>query len=114
MSKTKVTGRVKLLKALLYNSHMIYIRMIGKDYIEYLLEYKGEIYSGYNIMLLNEGRSKLSKKDISLFSDMTMAMAQTTLDALLGIKMDSNTEKMAKVFEEGRKKLEGKKNATSI
>jgi len=112
MSKTKIIGRVKLLKALLYNSHMIYIRMIGKDYIEYLLEYKGEIYSGYNIMLLNKGgRSKLSKKDISLFSDLTMAMAQTTLDALLGVRMDTNTEKIAKVVEEGSKKLKGKKNA---
>jgi len=109
MSKTKVTGRVKLLKALLYNSHMIYIRMIGKDYIEYLLEYKGEIYSGYNIMLTNEDKNKLSKKDISLFSDMTMAMAQTTLDALLGIKMNTKTEKIVKVVGEVLDK--GNKNA---
>ncbi len=41
----KVKGRVRILRANLVHEHMVYIRMIGKDYFEYLVEFNGEIYS---------------------------------------------------------------------
>ena len=52
----KVKGRMKVLKVIPHLGHMVYIRQIGKDYFEYLLEYSGQIYSSYIIILPEEGK----------------------------------------------------------
>jgi len=83
LKKVKTKGRVKILKVHLYNSHMIYIRMFGKDYFEYLVEYNGEIYSSYIIITPREGKKKLSKKEIDQCVALINAGAEATIDTLL-------------------------------
>ena len=105
----KVKGRMKVLKATLYKGHMIYIRMIGKDYFEYLLEYNGEIYSSYIIITPQENKKKLSKGEISACADMIYSGAEATLEALLGEDtVDEQTKKYVEVFEKNRKNVEKK------
>ncbi len=107
--KTKpVTGFVRIVKAILYKGHMVYVRMLGNDYFEYLLDYNGQIYSSYIIMKPAKGKKKLTEDEILQCSALIYAGAEATLDELLGIKMDEKTEEYAKAFEENREKVEGK------
>ena len=64
---------------------MIYIRMIGTDYFEYLLEFGGEIYSSYIIITPQEGKKKLSKREIFECMALIHMGAEATLDSLLGV-----------------------------
>lgn len=105
------SGKVKILRATLYKSHMVYIRMIGNDLFEYLLEYNGQIYSSYNIIKPRKGEKVLSEQDIADCRDLTMAMAETTLDELLGHTVEGETKEYAELFEKNREKVE---DATSV
>jgi len=108
-------GRVKVLKAILYKSHMIYVRMIGTDYFEYLLEYKGEIYSSYIIIKPRGNHSKLSQSEIGECMALIYTGAEATLDQLLGVKVDEKTKQIVETFEQSREKVEGKdKDAPSV
>jgi hypothetical protein len=110
----ETVGRVRILKAVLYNSHMIYIRMIGKDYFEYLTEYNGEIYSGYIIITPSGKKKKLTEDEIQQCSALVYAGAEATLDTLLGIKVDDETEKSIELFEKNRDKVEGKGDKDAV
>lgn len=110
----QVTGRVRILKAVLYRSHMIYIRLIGEDYFEYLTEYNGEIYSGYIIIKPREGKKKLSDIEIGQCRDLIYSGAEATIDMKLGVKVSEKDKKIIELFEKNRKVIEGKKNAKTI
>lgn len=93
----KIKGRVQVLKANLYKGHMVYIRKIGSDYFEYLLEFNGEIYSSYIIITPREGKTKLSKKEIEECASLIYTGATSTLDVLTDTT--DITEKDAKIVE---------------
>jgi hypothetical protein len=104
----KVKGIVKILKALPYKGHMVYIRRIYQEYFEYLLEYNGEIYSAYIIITPAKGKKRLSKSEVDQCSALVNAGAESTLDALLGDKAESGVaEAVVKAGEEIQ-------NATSV
>lgn len=103
---TEDKGRVRILKAILYKSHQIVIRMIGEDYFEYLLEYNGQIYSSYIIITPAENKEKLTEEQIAECRDLIYAGAEATLDQLLGVELDKQQQEYIEVFEENRKKIE--------
>lgn len=110
----KDEGRVRVLRATLYKSHMVYVRMIGEDYFEYLLEYNGEIYTGYIIIKPREGETSLSEDEIRQSAALIYAGAEATLDTLLNdIEVDEQTKHYIETIEKSRDKIEkkGKKNA---
>ena len=114
LNPIKVKGRIKILKALLYKSHMIYIRMIDAEIFEYLLEYNGEIYSSYIIITPEEGKTELTEGQIAQSAALILAGGTATLDALLGHKVDDQTKEILGKFEEGREFMEGQKDAKGV
>lgn len=104
----KVKGRVRVLRASLYEGHKVIIRMIGDDYFEYLLEYNGEIYSSYIIITPAKGKTKLTKAEISECVGLIYAGAESTIDALSGKEVSEGEKKLVEVFEGQRKAVEGK------
>lgn len=106
----KVKGRMKVLKVIPYMGHMVYIRQIGKDYFEYLLEYCGEIYSSYIIILPEEGKKKLTKSQVNGCVEMVYAGAEATINALMGVEVSDEDKKIVEVFEDAVKKTEKVKN----
>ncbi len=93
----KTEGRMRVLRATLYKSHMVYVRMVGTDYFEYLLEYNGEIYSSYIIITPKKGSKKLTEDEINQAAALAYAGAEATLDQLLG--HDEVSEDMKKYIE---------------
>ena len=105
----KVRGRVNILKASIYEGHVIKILMIDKDLFMYLTEYNGDIYMGHIVMSPKEGCKKLTPLEISLSRDMIYTGALATLDMVMKKKVDKETKKIVEVFEKSRKKVQGKK-----
>ena len=95
----KTRGRVKVLLATLYKGHKVIIRMIGKDYFEYITECNGEIYSSYIIIKPREGKKKLSKTEISECTYLIYSGAEATLDALLGRELTDEEKALEKALE---------------
>jgi len=105
MKHKKVKGRMKVLKVYPYRDHLIYIRMIGKDYFEYLLFHDGQLYSSYIIILPEEGKKKLTKAQINGCIEIVSAGAEATINALMGVELsDEDREKVA-LFEKHRKEV---------
>ena len=90
--------------------HMVYIRQIGKDYFEYLLEYCGEIYSSYIIILPEEGKKKLTKSQVNGCVEMVYAGAEATINALIGIDVSEEEKEKVEMFEKAVKETEKVKN----
>lgn len=101
---------MKVLKVIPYMGHMVYIRQIGKDYFEYLLEYCGEIYSSYIIILPEEGKKKLTKSQINGCIEMVYAGAEATINALMGIEPLEDEKEKVEMFEKAVKETEKVKN----
>lgn len=76
----KVEGRIQVLKAMPYKGVMIYIRRIDGDIFEYIVPYKGQIYSGYLIMKPKEGSSKLTDEEVNKSAAVIFAGATATID----------------------------------
>ena len=111
MKTKKVKGRMKVLKVYPYRDHRIYIRMIGKDYFEYILFSGSELYSSYIIIIPEEGKKKLTKSQINGCIEMVSAGAEATIDALMGIDISEEDKKKVELFEETMEKIE---DATSV
>lgn len=103
-------GFIKVLRANLYLSHMIYIRQLGKYRFEYLVEYGGEVYGAY-IIIRPEGKSrrKLTDGEVSQAAALIYNGAISTLNQLLGIELSEEDQKAAEMFEENREKFENQK-----
>lgn len=76
----KVSGRIKVLKAMPYKGVMVYIRRINQDIFEYIVPYKGQIYSSYLIMKPKKGKTKLSKGEVAKSAAVIFAGATATID----------------------------------
>jgi len=106
----KVKGRVQVLRAGLYKGHMIYIRKIGSDYFEYLLEFNGEVYSSYIIITPREGKKTLSKKEIEECVGLIYTGAVATLDVLTDtVDVTEKDAKIVEIFEKSRETLDNAK-----
>ena len=108
LKTTKDEGRVKVIRAYLYKSHHVVLRMIGEDYFEYITEHNGQIYSSYIIIKARENEDKLTDEDISACTGIIGAGAEATLDTLLGTPVDKTTKEYIETFEANREKFEGK------
>lgn len=111
MKPKKVKGRIKVLKALPYKKIMVYLRMIDGDIFEYIIPFKGEIYSSYLIIKPSKGKKKLTRDEVNQAAGLILASATTTIDYLLGeTKVDKKTKKIVKSFEGTRKQVESMPN----
>lgn len=105
----KTKGRVRVLKASLYKDHMVYIRMVGADYFEYLVVHNGEVYSSYIIITPREGKKKLSKKEIEECSALIYTGAEATIDALTDtVQVSEEGKNIIDTFESARDIVEAK------
>ena len=111
LNPVEVSGRIKVLKAILYKSHMMYVRSIDDEIFEYLVEYNGEIYSSYIIITPEKGKKKLTKGQIAQSAALILAGATATIDALLGHTVGDETKDILGKFESGRKFMEGQDDA---
>jgi len=105
MKHKKVKGRMKVLKVYPYRDHLIYIRMIGKDYFEYLLFHDGQLYSSYIIILPEEGKKKLTKAQINGCIEIVSAGAEATINALMGVELSDEDKEKVALFEKHRKEV---------
>lgn len=103
-SKT-VKGRIKVLKATLYKDCMIYIRLIDNDIFMYDAVFKGQIYSSYIVIKSKKDSTRLTKGEINQSAALIFVGATTTIDTLLGERVDKSTEKRVKEFEKISKKF---------
>jgi hypothetical protein len=89
-SKSLKKGKISVLKIFPYRGIAVYIRKINEDIFEYLIPYKDEIYSAYNVITPEEGKTKMNKKQIVECAGYCMVQAQTTIDYLLDKKDKAN------------------------
>jgi hypothetical protein len=109
VKKKPESGWIRILRANMYKSHMIYIRQLGKYRFEYLLEYNGEVYAQY-IIIKPEGKSrrKLTDGEVSQAAALIYNGATATLDMLLGDYVEGDDKEVAETFEKFREQLEEK------
>jgi hypothetical protein len=75
----RISGRIKLLKALTYRGVIIYVRQIG-DIFEYLVPYKDEVYTSYYVFTPEAGRKKLTPGQTITAMRYVFSAATTTID----------------------------------
>jgi len=105
----KTKGRIKVLRALPYRGHMIYIRIIDDDIFEWLTVYESEIYAGYLVIKPEKGKKRLSVTQQNQSATLALQGALATLDMKLGIEPDEESKKVVKAFEESRGVVENAK-----
>ncbi len=106
----KVKGRITVLKAMPYKGIMIYLRQVDGEIFEFIIPFKGEIYSSYLIIKTESGR-KHTKLEVAKSAALIFASAVTTVDFLLGnTKIEKKTKGIIKAFEGSRKKAEALTN----
>ena len=102
----KVKARVVVLKAIPYREIMVYLRRIDMDIFEYIIPFKGEIYSSYLIIKPSKGKKEMSKDEVNQAAALVLQSAVTTIDFLTGkTKKDKGTKELVKSFEGSRKAL---------
>jgi len=74
---------IKLLQKSDYEGCPIYIRMIDSKIFEYILQYKGEIYTGYNVITPEKGKKNLTKDQIAQCGALIFTGAITTIENLI-------------------------------
>jgi len=94
----KVTGRIEILKAMPYKGVMVYIRRIDKDIFEYIITYKGQVYSSYLIMKPKKGKAKLTKVEVNKSAAVIFAGAVSTIDTF--VSGESAKKNFDKAFED--------------
>lgn len=77
----KVPGKISVMKAIPHKGSMIYIRRFEDYLFEYLIVFKGEIYSDYIIQMPPKKR-KLTDKEVKNAVALILVGAMTTLDML--------------------------------
>jgi len=105
----KVKGRITILKATLYKSHMIYIRMINGEIFEFIVEFGGQVYSSYLIITPTKGKKKLTEDEINQSAALIFAGAVATLDMLLGEEVTKEQKAMVEEFEKVGEEIYGEK-----
>ncbi len=102
--KLKTVARIEMLKVMPYKGIMIYLRLIDEEIFEYLVPFKGEVYSAYLVIKPSKGKKKLSKDQIAEAGSLIFQSAVVTVDYLLGnIKVGKKTKGMVDVFEKSKK-----------
>ena len=102
----KIKARVKLLKAIPYKDCMVYIRMIDNEIFMYDLIYKNELYSSYLVITPKKGSKKLTKDEINQSAALIFSGAISTIDILVGNKLDKKTKNIVNTFEKNRETFE--------
>ena len=77
-----VPGKISQMKAIPHRGSMIYIRRFEEYLFEYLVVFKGEIYSDYLISEAPGGKRKLTDGEIKNAVALILTGAMTTLDML--------------------------------
>lgn len=93
----KVKGRITVLQAMPYKKIMVYIRMIDGDIFEYIIPFKGQIYSSYLIITPSKGKKKLTKDEINQAAALIFASAATTVDTILELPSKRTRKKKRKL-----------------
>jgi len=87
---------IQLLQKSDYQGCPIYIRMIDSKIFEYILQYKGEIYTGYNVITPEKGKKKLNKDQIAQCGALIFTGAITTIENLIEIEQEKMLAKDSK------------------
>lgn len=106
----EVPGRISTLRVAAYHDIPVYIRQIDEEIFEYLLSYNSEIYSAYIIMKPEEGKKKLTQKQLKAVIQVITAGAHSTIEYLLGLDPTGNTALAEIVDKQGGKVFAGDKN----
>jgi len=97
----EVKGRIEVLKAMPYKGVMVYIRRVDGDIFEYIIPYKGEVYSSYLVMKPGKGKSGLSKDEVNKSASVIFAGATATIDNFItSEKAKKNFDKVLGVGED--------------
>ncbi len=104
----KVKGRIRVLKAIPYRDCPVYIRQVDNEIFMYDLIFKNQIYSSYLIIKPEKGKTKLTETQIGQAGALIMTGAMTTIDTMLGDKMDTQTKEVVNTFEANREKIDGR------
>lgn len=92
----KIKGKITTLLTIRYEGIMIYVRRINEDIFEWLLPYRGEIYSNYMVITPDKGKKKLNKGQTNTACQMITAGAGATIDMLLKKKKKKKVAKKPK------------------
>jgi len=84
--KVKANTVIRLLQKSDYKGCPVYLRMIDGKIFEYLIIYKNEIYTGFNVITPEIGKKKLNEDQIAQCGALIFTGAITTLDQLFDKK----------------------------
>jgi hypothetical protein len=85
----KIAGRMKVLQVMPYRGSPVYIRQIDDTIFMYDLIYSNQIYSDYLVITPNEGKKKLSKREVNASAGLIFTAACTTIDELIRMAQES-------------------------
>lgn len=88
-----VKGRIKILKVMGYKGSRVYVRQIDEEIFLYDLIFHNEIYSSYIVIKPKKGSKKLTKKEVNAALHIIWAGAESTIDHLLGVKLNRKTRR---------------------
>src|SRR3990172_11930389 len=96
----KVAGIISNIKTLPYKGSMIYIRKIVGIHndtavaFEWLLVFKGQIYSSYVLTTLAKGQTELTKEEEIQAAAFVFQGAVTTIDSLMDAEVETAKDKV--------------------
>jgi len=100
----KIKGRITTLFAAPYKGSMVYIRQIDKEIFEYIVVFKGQVYTNYMVFTVPEGK-RITKYQVKCGMNLLIAGAQASISTLRGDKMEKKDKALAKDFEGVSKNL---------
>lgn len=103
----KELGLMEVLQIISYKDGDILIRKFPKDMYVWDVFYRGRFYSSYIVIKPVKGQKKLNEVEIAEVVKMLYAGAATTIDTLRGDKLSKKDKELVKMFEKGRKLVEG-------
>ncbi len=99
LTPKEIKNRIRILKVMPYEGHMVYLRLIGEELFEWLLVFDGEIYAGSMVFVLPKGKKEMTQEQINVASNLVWAGATATLDMKMGKKLTKEQEEKAQLFE---------------
>ena len=101
---SKVKTFVKQYKVQPYKDAHIVVRRIGEEYFEYVLAWRGQVYSSFILATPDEGKKKITKLQELAISNYLWILAESTVDFNRGESPSPEDTAKAKQFIELGKK----------
>lgn len=101
------SGRMKILLAMQYKGHWIYVRRIDEELFFWDAVFDGQLYSNYVVITRKKGED-ISEDVVAQAREMCYAGAAATIDTKLGVELSKEDKENVEMFEGSKKNIKEK------